>query len=129
MKKSIALLGAVIAALILIFSCSAQSPEPRPVRHVILWTLNDDLSPERKVELMKSTAADVGELEKIIPGVLSMKMFYEGRLESSNCDFMFDFRFESKEALKAFSENPEHQKVAAKLKPYISGRTCFDMLD
>lgn len=119
----------IIVALVLIFNCFANPPEPQAVRHIILWTLNDDISSEKKLELMKSTAADIEELEKVIPGVISMKMIYEGRLESSNCDFMFDFRFESEEALKSFSENPAHLEVAAKLKPYISGRTCLDILD
>lgn len=129
MKKiiAVALPVAFIAALALVFSCSARNPDPQNVRHIILWTLNADLSSEQKLELMESAAADVRELEKIIPGVISMDVYYEGRLESSNCDFMFDFRFESEDALKAFSENPAHLAVAAKLKPYISGRTCFDM--
>ena len=129
MKKTNFLLGAFVVALALIFSCSASNPQPPTVRHIILWTLREDLSSERKLELMKSTDADIRELEKVIPGVISMKMLYEGRLESSNCDFMFDFRFESEEALKSFSENPAHLEVAAKLKPYISGRTCLDILD
>ena len=131
MKKTIAfaLHGAFILALILVFSCSAHNPDQQSVRHIILWTLNDDLSSERKKELIESTAADIRELAKVIPGVVSMDIYYEGRLDSSNCDFMFDFCFESEDALKSFSENPAHLEAAAKLKPYVSGRTCFDMLN
>ena len=129
MKKFIALLCTAIITMAMLLGCSTHNSEQQTVRHIILWTLNDSLSSQQKMELMKSIDADNKQLEKIIPGVISMKTLYEGRLESSNCDFMFDFRFESEEALKSFSENPAHLEVAAKLKPYISGRTCLDILD
>ena len=129
MKKTVALLGSIIIALVLISGCSGQNQKPQTVRHIILWTLNDSLSTEQKLELIKSTAADISELEKVIPGVVSLNIYYEGKLESSNCDFMFDFRFDNEDALKSFANNPAHLEAAAKLKPYISGRACLDILE
>lgn len=97
------------------------------VRHLIMWTLNKDVSQEKKDSIVAELKNDFKRLRENIPGVLQLDLLYEGRLESSNCDFMFDFLFESEEALKSFSTNPEHLKSAGKLKPYIAGRTCLDI--
>lgn len=126
MKKPF-VFGILLAALILIVSCSAQTSEPQSVRHVILWTLSDTLTPQQKQQLIATTAADIAELPTLIPGVISMDIYYEGRLESSNCDFMFDFRFRDEQALQTFTTHPAHLAAAAKLKPYITGRACLDM--
>lgn len=98
-----------------------------PVRHLIMWTLKGDVTKNRKDSIVAELRDDFRKLKEKIPGILKLDLLYEGRLESSNCDFMFDFLFESEEALKSFSTNPEHLKSAGKLKPYIAGRTCLDI--
>lgn len=119
----------LLLVLALACGCSAPKAEQGRVRHIILWTLQDNLPESQKLELMESTAADIAALQESVPGAVSLKMLYEGRLESSNCDFMFDFVFESEEALAAFAENPDHLAAAARIKPYISGRACLDIAD
>lgn len=96
---------------------------------MIMWTLDDSLDVNQKEDLIKESCRDFYSLEDKIPGIISMKAIHEGRLPSSNCDFMYDIVFESEDALKNFSEHPEHLKCAGKLKPYIKSRTCLDVLN
>lgn len=97
------------------------------VRHVILWTLSEDLSSEQKLEVISVAEAAMNKFVEEIPGLLKADVIYDGRLDSSNCDFMFDMYFESRQALEDFSVNPEHLAVVARLKPSITGRTCLDV--
>ncbi|MCQ2083547.1 MAG: Dabb family protein [Bacteroidaceae bacterium] len=97
------------------------------VRHIIMWTLNDSIEESRKAGLIEEACLDFYTLKDKIPGIVSMDAVYEGRLESSNCDFMYDIVFENQEALKNFSQHPEHLKCAGALKPYIKSRTCLDV--
>ena len=118
-----------LTALLLIFGCSSNTPQPsQSVRHIIMWTLNDSIQGAERTQLIQEACADFYRLKPLIPGIISMEVVYEGRLPSSNCDFMFDIVLESEEALKNFTEHPEHLKNAGKLKPFIQSRTCLDVL-
>lgn len=116
-----------MAAVLLLLGCSGRKQEAvQPVRHVILWTLNDSV--EGRDSVVKSVCENFYTLKDKIPGIISMNAVFEGRLPSSNSDFMFDIVFESEEALKGFSQHPEHLKQASALKPFIKSRACFDVL-
>ena len=97
------------------------------VRHVILWTLRPDLSADERLEVIGYAETSLKRFEKEIPGIVKADVIYANRLESSNCDFMFDMYFKNQKALEDFSVNPEHLSVVEKLKPYIAGRTCLDV--
>ena len=117
-----------LSAVIILLGCTAMTPEKdQEVRHIVMWTLNDKIEGTEKEALIQSACKDFYTLEDKIPGIIDMKAIYEGRLESSNCDFMFDIRFENEEALENFSVHPEHLKMADKLKPYIASRACLDV--
>lgn len=124
MKKIILLM----AAALLLGACSDRAAvKMQPVRHIILWTLNDSIDDSRKAEIIRTTCENFYTLKDRIPGIVSMDAVYQGVLPSSNCDFMFDITFESKEALSIFSTHPEHLKSAGAIKPYISSRACLDI--
>lgn len=119
----------LLTVFLFLMGCSSQAPDrSQAVRHIILWTLNDSIDGVQRENLISTTCRDFYTLEDKIPGIISMSAIYEGRLSSSNCDFMFDITFESEEALRNFSTHPEHLKSAGKLKPYIKSRACFDVL-
>ena len=119
----------ILTASLVMFGCAATDyGQTQPVRHIILWTLNDSLQGSQRETLIRTSCKDFYSLKDRIPGIISMDAVYEGRLPSSNCDFMFDIVFESEDALKSFSENPEHLKQASVLKPFIKSRTCLDVL-
>lgn len=97
------------------------------VKHIILWTLNPELS-ETENETVKAGIKEglEGLLGKV-PGLLDVKVNIHGRLASSNADIMLDSTLESEEALKAYAVHPEHVAVAnTKVRPYTVLRSCLD---
>ena len=97
------------------------------VKHIILWRLRDDLAPEEKQHVKQDIKAGLEGLAGRIPGLLSIKVNVDRRLDSSNADIMLDSTFTDEASLKAYAVHPEHVAVAdGKVRPYTSLRTCLD---
>nr|WP_022780058.1 DUF4298 domain-containing protein [Butyrivibrio sp. AE3009] len=98
----------------------------RMVKHVILWTLKDELSAEEKMTIKQGIKEGLEGLMGKVPGIVDIKVNING-LESSNADLMLDSTFESVDALKGYSVHPEHVAVAdSKVRPYTKIRSCLD---
>lgn len=96
------------------------------VRHIILWTLKDELSAEEKVAAKKSIKEGLEGLKGKVPGIIEIKVHTEG-LPSSNADIMLDSSFENEDALKGYAVHPEHVSVAENIvRPFSKTRTCLD---
>ncbi len=96
------------------------------VKHVIVWTLKDELSADEKVQVKQGIKEGLEGLQGKIPGLLEIKVYTDG-LESSNADLILDSTFESAEALNGYSVHPDHVAVAqGKVRPYTKLRSCFD---
>lgn len=97
------------------------------IKHIILWTLREELSEAQKVSIKQGIKAGLEGLKGEIPGLLDIQVHTEGRLPSSNCDVMLDSTFTNEAALKAYAIHPAHMAVAdGKVRPYICQRTCLD---
>ena len=73
------------------------------VKHIILWTLNPELTEEQKATVKAGIKAGL-----------------EGLLGN-------DSTLESEEALKGYAVHPEHVAVAnGKVRPYTVQRSCLD---
>lgn len=97
------------------------------VKHIILWTLNPELSADEKAEVKKGIKAGLEGLMGKVPGLMSVKVNIDGRLDSSNCDVMLDCTLENVEALKVYAAHPAHVEVAnTKVRPYSVLRVCLD---
>ena len=109
------------------------------VKHIILWTLNPELSEEEKKQVKAGIKAGLegqvkagikAGLEGLmgkVPGLIDVKVIIDGRLASSNADVMLDSTLESEEALKGYAVHPEHVAVAnGKVRPYTVQRSCLD---
>ena len=97
------------------------------VKHIILWTLNPELSEEEKKKVKAEIKAGLEGLVGKVPGLLDVKVHIDGRLASSNADVMLDSTLESEEALRAYAMNPDHVAVAdKKVRPYTVQRSCLD---
>ena len=97
------------------------------VKHIILWTLNPELSDEQKEEVKKGIKAGLESLKGVVPGLIDVKVNVDGRVASSNCDVMLASPLESEEALKAYAVHPAHVEIAnTKVRPYTVQRTCLD---
>lgn len=97
------------------------------VKHIILWTLKDELSAEQKEEVKKGIKEGLEGLAGVVPGLLDIKVITSGRLASSNADVMLDSTLESTEALKAYATHPAHVEVAnTRVRPFTALRSCLD---
>lgn len=97
------------------------------VKHVILWTLNPELSDEQKTEVKAGIKAGLEGLAGKVPGLSEIHVYVDGRLDSSNCDVMLDCVLTSPEALKRYAVHPAHVEVAdTKVRPYTVQRVCLD---
>ena len=96
------------------------------VKHVILWTLKDELSAEEKQQVKAGIKAGLEGLQGKIPGMTEIHVYTNG-LETSNADLMLDSTFESFEALKGYAVHPDHVAVAdGAVRPYTKIRSCLD---
>ena len=96
------------------------------VKHIILWTLNPELSEEEKATVKAGIKAGLEGLLGKVPGLLDIKVHIDGRLASSNADVMLDSTLESPEALKGYAVHPDHVAVAnGKVRPYTVQRSCL----
>lgn len=96
------------------------------VKHIILWTLKD-MSEEEKASVKAGIKEGLEGLKGKIPGLVDIKVIATGRLGSSTADLMLDSTFETAEALKNYSKNPEHVTVAnGKVRPFTASRSCLD---
>ena len=97
------------------------------VKHIILWQLREDLTPEEKESVKQGIKTGLEGLAGRIPGLLDIKVNVDGRLASSNADVMLYSTFTDEEALKAYAVHPEHVAVAdGKVRPFTCLRTCLD---
>ena len=98
------------------------------VKHMIIWTLKEELSAEEKAAVKAGIKEGLEGLAGKIPGLVDIKVQING-LESSNADVMLDSTFESEEALKTYATHPEHVAVAdGKVRPYTQTRSCLDFI-
>ncbi|MBE5908616.1 MAG: Dabb family protein [Lachnospiraceae bacterium] len=96
------------------------------VKHVILWTLKDELSAEEKQKVKAGIKEGLEGLQGKIPGLTEIHVYTNG-LETSNADLMLDSTFESFEALKGYAVHPDHVAVAdGAVRPYTKLRSCLD---
>ena len=97
------------------------------VKHIILWTLNPELSEEEKKSVKAGIKAGLEALKGQVPGLVDITVHIDGRLDSSNADVMLDSTLESPEALKGYAVHPAHVAVAnGKVRPFTAQRTCLD---
>lgn len=97
------------------------------VKHIILWTLNPELSDEEKTSVKRGIKEDLEGLVGKVPGLLDCKVNIERRLASSTCDVMLDSTLENEEALRRYAQHPDHIAVAnERVRPYTVQRSCLD---
>ena len=96
------------------------------MKHVIIWTLKDELSTEEKESVKLGIKEGLEGLKGKVPGIVDIHVNIHG-LASSNADLMLDSTFTDEEAVKAYAVHPEHVAVAdTKVRPYTKLRSCLD---
>jgi hypothetical protein len=98
------------------------------VRHVIVWTLKDELSESEKEAVKAGIKEGLEGLHGKIPGMIEISVNCD-KLASSSGDAMLDSLFEDADSLKAYSSNPLHVAVAdSKVRPFVKIRSSFDYI-
>ena len=97
------------------------------VKHIILWTLNSELTEEEKKTVKAGIKEGLEGLVGKVPGLIDVNVQIDGRLATSTVDLMLDCTMENEEALKVYTKHPEHLAVAnTKVRPYTVQRACLD---
>jgi len=95
------------------------------MKHVVLFSLKEDIVPAEKRRIMEEFKAGIEALPKVIPSIRAIEVGY-----NENPDEKFDLalvgEFDSLEDIQAYAVNPAHVAVAGKLKPYVKSRACSD---
>ena len=96
------------------------------VKHIILWQLKEEFSPEQKAEIRSGIKEHLEALVGKVPGLLEVSVHIDP-LETSNADVMLDCTLESKEALEGYAVHPDHVAAAdTYVRPYTANRVCMD---
>lgn len=96
------------------------------VKHIIIWTLIDSLSDEKKRNVKTGIKQGLEGLIGKIDGLISIEVKTDF-LPTSNGEVMLDSTFESIQALAVYSTHPEHIKVANEaVRPFTATRSCVD---
>ena len=95
-------------------------------KHIILWTLKEELSADEKAAVKAGIKEGLEGLAGQIPGLVDIHVQTDC-LPSSNADLMLDSTFTDEAALKAYAAHPAHVAVAdGKVRPYTQLRSCLD---
>ncbi len=96
------------------------------VKHVIIWKLKDEYTPEQKENIKKDIKKSLEALNGKIPGMTEIKIHIEP-LKSSSGELLLDSTFESEEALKGYAVHPDHVEIAnTKVRPFVDVRLSLD---
>lgn len=95
-------------------------------KHIILWTLKDDLSADEKTAVKAGIKAGLEGLAGQIPGLVDIHVQTDC-LTTSTADLMLDSTFTDAAALQEYALHPAHVAVAdGKVRPYVKLRSCLD---
>lgn len=96
------------------------------IKHVIIWTLDSNLSVNEKNEVRANAKRELEALVGKVPGLLKMNIEISP-LKTSNADMMLYSEFEDEESLIGYKDHPEHVRVADTfLRPFTVQRSCMD---
>ncbi|MBR6676653.1 MAG: Dabb family protein [Clostridia bacterium] len=97
------------------------------IKHIIIWTLRDELSPEEKAKVKAEAKCALEALCGNIEGLIDLTLICDGLLPSSNGDMMLDSTLESAEALARYHKHPLHVAAADTfVRPFTKTRLCID---
>lgn len=95
------------------------------VKHIILWKLKDEFTPEEKAAAKLEAKTRLESLNGKIDGLVSLRVVTDS-LPSSNADMMLDSEFVSEDALSGYQVNPLHLEAAGYVRSVVSSRLCLD---
>ena len=95
------------------------------VKHIVLWKIHKGGSREEREKTLKQFCSKTEYLKSVIPEIIEARVALSCN-DDSDFHLCIDSVFESKEALRAYIENPEHLKVREWLDTVSYDKTVFD---
>ncbi|MBX7074380.1 MAG: Dabb family protein [Pirellulales bacterium] len=89
------------------------------IKHVVLLKIRRDVTPELLAEVM----AELGELRRVIPGILDFSWGANNSQEGLHQGFTHGFvmTFADLAAVSAYMPHPEHERVKGRIVPLLEG--------
>lgn len=82
------------------------------VKHIVMWKLKETAEGASKAENLKTAQAQLEALITKIPELKSLEVGIDFNRSAAAYDIVLVTAFESREALEAYQNHPEHRKVA-----------------
>ncbi|MGE0350090.1 Dabb family protein [Hydrogenophaga sp.] len=84
------------------------------IKHIVMWNLLGDNAEEKQRNAQRLKAAFEG-LGARIPGLLRLEIGLDVSRVDYACDVVLYSEFESRQALEAYADHPEHLRVRREL--------------
>lgn len=99
------------------------------ITHIICWRLRNRTRPlSENCDAMAIKAA-LEELRGRIPGLVHLEVGFDFSGKDSAADVVLYTRFESREDLQAYQDNPAHVEVRRVVRPRVAERRMVDFED
>ncbi len=96
------------------------------VRHIVVWSFNDEFTPEQKRANAEMIRDEIRNLKNLIADISFIDVIIEA-LPTGNADLMLTSLFESEEALARYQVHPEHVRVAKTIiTPLVKNKLVMD---
>ena len=95
------------------------------IKHVVMWNVSASSAEERILNIDRVRDA-FESLRGKIPGMLRLEIGVDTSRASYACDVVLYSEFESREALAAYAEHPDHAAVRARLEGVRTTRHQVD---
>lgn len=96
------------------------------VRHIVMWTLENEYSEEARQKILVEAKAGLESLKGQITGLTDLIVVTEG-LAGSNADILMECTFTDKTSYEKYKINHKHIAVTtAKIRPFVSEKICMD---
>lgn len=95
------------------------------VKHIVLFKLKENLTPEKKQEVMNQFKNAIEALPATISTIRHIYVGFNINPDEQ-WDICLDSEFDTLEDMKAYSVHPAHLAAAGLLKDVKEGRACTD---
>lgn len=97
------------------------------LRHIITWKLTAENATE-KLENSATIAAALQGLVPLIPEIRSLTVASNVVSLDTNWDLVLVADYDDEQALRAYIDHPEHQRVVGIIRPLVAQRAAVDFL-
>ena len=96
------------------------------IKHIVMWNFKPEIEEGQKQKLKTDMAANLEGLVGKVPGLIEAT-FIKEPIPSSTHDMALISVHETREALAAYSNYPDHVHVAdTYIRPFVHERSCMD---